>query len=179
MGRGGGVRPFLIALAAALLAAGCLEGAREPAPGSALAGDRMLFPADLGPDVIDVRDYPSAQQENYRLVVAKCSGCHTLARVVNSPIVDGATWSRYVSRMHGKSAARGEQLFLTNREARQVESFLVFDSRRRKVRQKEEFQALLDDLERRFERAREDRARALKARNAAQAREPAPYVGDR
>lgn len=75
--------------------------------GRATSLDREpLFPADLGPDTIDVTAYPVSQQENYALFVKKCSLCHTLARPINSPLVDASTWTRFVKRMHGKNRDR-------------------------------------------------------------------------
>ena len=45
---------------------------------------RKLFPADDGPNFIDVSSYPAKMQEYYVLFAKKCSRCHTLARPINS-----------------------------------------------------------------------------------------------
>ena len=101
---------LVVTLAAGLWlgAASCGKGggASGPKERTPPLGRELLFPADLGPDTVDVRAYPASQQENYALFVEKCSGCHTLARAVNSPIVDAPTWNRYAKRMHGKNQAR-------------------------------------------------------------------------
>src|SRR5208282_2996823 len=61
------------------------------------------FYYDLGPAEVDVSSYPKKQQENYRVFAETCFQCHTLARPINSPIVERKDWRRYVQRMHGKT----------------------------------------------------------------------------
>lgn len=139
----------------------------------------LFGPADLGPDFVDVTAYPRAQQENYQLFVAKCSVCHTLARPINSTIADAPTWTRYVSRMHVKTEARSGQPLLSSAEAKRVISFLVFDSKERKVKKAEAFQSLQAELVTRYERALKERDRLKSEGGRSQARESAPYVGDR
>lgn len=172
------------ALAAGLWlgAASCGNGgaASVPAKGGASLEPDPLFPADLGPAKIDVADYPVAQQENYALFAEKCSLCHTLARAVNAPMVDASTWTRFVKRMHGKNQARvnGGRL-LEGEEARRVISFLVFDSRERKIKRADEFQMIQADLYARFDRAVQEQTKKKIEEDRAAPRETAPYVGDR
>ncbi len=148
---------------------GTTSSPREPA-----------FPADLGPDTIDVSAYPASQQENYALFAEKCSICHTLARPIHSPLVDASTWTRYVKRMHGKNRDRfqGGPL-LSGEEAKRVISFLAFDSRERKIKRADEFHAQQADLRARFEqfRRRQNEKKTEEGRRASQ--ESSPYVGDR
>ena len=161
-------------------AASCGKGGNASGPsGSSSAEREPLFPADLGPDAVVVTSYPVAQQENYALFVEKCSLCHTLARPINSPIVDAATWTRFVKRMHGKNHARSGGPLLSGEEANRVISFLVFDSRERKIKRSEEFQRLQADLQQQFDRAMRAQEKRKTAEGRTSSRESAPYVGDR
>lgn len=181
------MRRVLTAGAIAVLAAGlwlgaasCGKGGNASGPSEPTAEARdPLFPADLGPDTVVVTSYPTAQQENYALFVEKCSLCHTLARPINSPIVDAATWTRFVKRMHGKNNARSGGPLLSGEEANRVIAFLVFDSRERKIKRSEEFQKLQAELHLQFERVLRERLKRKAAAGRAISREPAPYVGDR
>lgn len=181
------------ALAAGLVvgtAVGLWWGAGSCGKGGAASGPRdssvptteereALFPADMGPDTIDVTAYPAPQQENYRLFVEKCSLCHTLARPINSPLVDASTWGRYVRRMHGKNQVRHGGLLLSGEEAKRVIAFLAFDSRERKIKRAEEFQSLQADLLMRFDLAVRDRYKRNAEVGRTSSQESAPYVGDR
>lgn len=174
-----------VALAAGLWwgAASCGNGggASGPVtPATSPAEPVPLFPADLGSDKIDVTGYPVPQQENYSLFVKKCSLCHTLARVVNAPMVDASTWTRFVKRMHGKNQDRvnGGPL-LTGEEAKRVISFLVFDSRERKIKRADEFQMQQADLRNRFDLAVQERTKKKMEQDRGRSRESTPYVGDR
>jgi hypothetical protein len=173
------------ALAAGLWlgAASCGNGGAASAPATQATSPAepvALFPADLGSDKIDVTGYPVTQQENYSLFVEKCSVCHTLARVVNAPMVDASTWTRFVKRMHGKNQARvnGGPL-LNGEEAKRVISFLVYDSRERKIKRADEFQMQQADLRARFDLAVQERTKKKMEEDRATSRESAPYVGDR
>lgn len=175
---------IFVALAAGLWlgAASCGNGGAASVPVKPVtsAEPEPLVPADLGPDKIDVADYPVLQQESYPLVVEKCSRCHTLARVVNAPLVDASTWTRFVKRMHGKNQSRenGGPL-LKGEEAKRVISFLVFDSRERKIKRADEFQMQQADLRARFDLAVQERTRKKMEEDRGRSRESTPYVGDR
>lgn len=175
---------LVVTLAAGLWlgAASCGKGggASGPKERTPPLGREPLFPADLGPDTVDVRAYPASQQENYALFVEKCSGCHTLARAVNSPIVDAPTWNRYAKRMHGKNQARENGgVLLSGEEAKRVISFLVFDSRERKIKRADEFQNFLADLGARYEQETQAWKKTKGEEGQRLAQESAPYVGDR
>ena len=160
-------------------AASCGNG--EAASGGGTSSEpEALVPADLGRDKIDVTSYPLVQQENYTLFVEKCSLCHTLARPINSPLVDASTWTRFVKRMHGKNRDRlnGGPL-LSGVEAKRVISFLTFDSRERKIKQAEKFQAQQSDLRARFDRNAREQTKKKIAKGRTASQESAPYVGDR
>lgn len=170
----------------AVVAAGLWFGAASCGNGEAASqgtdapGTDAVFPADLGPDSIDVTGYPLVQQENYRLFAEKCSRCHTLARPINSPLVDAATWTRFVKRMHGKNQARANGgPLLSGDEAKRVISFLTFDSRERKMKRADEFHAQQLDLRARFDQLSREKTKKKVAEDRATTREPAPYVGDR
>lgn len=84
------------------------------------------FPADLGPDRIDVADYPPQQRTNYAVFADRCSRCHTLARPINSRISDRETWSRYVHRMQNRPTCN-----LTDADVRAIVDFLAYHSAER------------------------------------------------
>lgn len=172
---GVGVRYFLIAVALALTACA------SPTVSTEKAGpvEDVRFASDLGPAVLDVTHYTPARQEDYRLLVEKCAHCHTLARVINAPITDAATWTRYVSRMHGRAQRRDGRPLVSAVEARRLVSFLAFDSRERKTRHAEAWAAFQADLQMKFEQERADRESQRRRASALSARESAPYVGDR
>ena len=50
---------------------------------------------DFGPDKIDdeVKDYPVAQKEGYKLLLTRCSQCHSAARPLNSRFIEPAAGS--------------------------------------------------------------------------------------
>ena len=85
-----------------------------------------IFPADKGPNFIDVAAYPSEMQENYRLFEQKCSRCHTLARPINSEFA-GEEWRKYVYKMMRKPGSG-----LTPNTAEPIIQFLIYDSQTRK-----------------------------------------------
>ena len=84
------------------------------------------FPADRGPNFIDVSTYPPEMQENYKLFEQKCSRCHTLARPINSEFV-GEAWRKYVYKMMRKPGAG-----LTPKAVEPIIKFLIYDSQTRK-----------------------------------------------
>lgn len=180
------MRRILTAGVFVVVAAGLWLGAASCGNGEAASGGKTspdrepVFPADLGPDTIDVTAYPVSQQENYALFVKKCSLCHTLARPINSPLVDASTWTRFVKRMHGKNQARSNGgPLLSGDEAKRVISFLTFDSRERKIKRADEFQAQQSDLRARFERNAREQIKKKTAEGRTASQESAPYVGDR
>lgn len=109
-------------------------------------------PFDLGPESIDVREYPEEQQANYLVFKERCSRCHTLARPVNFPAHDRKVWQAYVAKMHKRSG----KVLLSPLMEKQIVDFLVFDGERRKT--KPEFRRELQELQEIF--ARVERARA-------------------
>lgn len=84
------------------------------------------FPADAGPNVIDVSSYPAEMQRKYKLFVNKCSLCHTLARPINSNF-KSAHWNGYVHQMMRKAGSG-----LNETDARKIIDFLEFDTLQRK-----------------------------------------------
>ncbi|MEK7384206.1 MAG: hypothetical protein AAB262_13085 [Elusimicrobiota bacterium] len=89
------------------------------------------FPADKGPDKIDVSKYPQAQRKAYTIVEGKCSKCHTFARAVGSAFVTKEEWTTYVTKMSKKkrSGIRAGDIAL-------IADFLSYDSGVRKVKPK-------------------------------------------
>ena len=81
-----------------------------------------IYPADKGPNFIDVSIYPPEMQENYKLFGQKCSRCHTLARPINSEFI-GEEWRRYVYKMMRKPGSG-----LTPKTAEPIIQFLIYDS---------------------------------------------------
>ncbi len=84
-----------------------------------------IFPADKGPNFIDVSIYPLEMQENYKLFEQKCSRCHTLARPINSEFI-GEAWRKYVYKMMRKPGSG-----LTPKTAEPIIQFLIYDSQTR------------------------------------------------
>lgn len=84
------------------------------------------YPADKGPNFIDVTAYSPEMQETYELFTRKCSRCHTVARPINSTFTpDG--WQEYVYKMMKKPGSG-----LTPKTADKIIEFLIYDSQRRK-----------------------------------------------
>ena len=84
------------------------------------------FPADAGPNFIDISGYPAEMQRKYKLFVNKCSLCHTLARPINSNF-RSVRWNDYVHQMMRKAGSG-----LTEANAREIINFLEFDTLHRK-----------------------------------------------
>ena len=85
-----------------------------------------IYPADNGPNFIDVSIYPSEMQDNYKRFEQKCSRCHTLARPINSEFT-GEAWRKYVYKMMRKPGSG-----LTPKTAEPIIQFLIYDSQARK-----------------------------------------------
>ena len=83
------------------------------------------YPADKGPNFIDVSSYSAEMQESYALFTRKCSRCHTVARPINSTFTP-AEWREYVYKMMRKPGSG-----LTPRTSEEIIKFLVYDSERR------------------------------------------------
>lgn len=109
-----------------------------------------LYYSDLGPDTIDVSGYPAQQKYNYGLFTRHCGRCHTLARAVNSPTQSRAYWHFHLARMNVHSRLSHEDL-LTPDEIRRLLDFMEYDGDVRKVQNKRNFEALTEELKRRFD----------------------------
>jgi len=111
---------------------------------------RTLYYTDLGPEEIDVSDYPSQQKYNYGIFRRQCARCHTLARAVNSPIQSRAYWHFHMIRMslHSRFNREGG---IPPEEMKAMLDFLDYDTRIRKVEDKKNFERQTDELKRRFE----------------------------
>ena len=83
------------------------------------------YPADKGPNFIDVTAYSPEMQETYELFTRKCSRCHTVARPINSTFT-AEEWRKYVYRMMRKPGSG-----LTPKTAEEIIKFLIYDSERR------------------------------------------------
>ena len=83
------------------------------------------YPADKGPNFIDVSAYSLEMQEAYELFTRKCSRCHTVARPINSTFVS-EEWREYVYKMMRKPGSG-----LTPKTADRIIEFLVYDSQHR------------------------------------------------
>lgn len=171
---------FAIALLAAF-AAGC-SGKPADAPPAAKFTDQQLaaqMPEDLGPDRIDVSKYPAEHRAAYALLEERCTKCHTLARVINSDFVDAGTWNRFLHRMHGKFENRFDAKLLSADEARRLVGLLEYDARERKVKGRKAFYEQKDRLNALYAEVSAERERLQREQGAEQARESAPYVGDK
>ena len=85
----------------------------------------MAYPADKGPNYIDVSKYPEEMQTLYALFTRKCSRCHTVARPINSDFT-AEEWRKYVHKMMHKPGSG-----LNPRIAEQIIKFLVYDAQHR------------------------------------------------
>lgn len=160
-----------IPLAAGLAAAAAslvLTAAQPPAPAWSEKDLRAVYHSDLGPETIDVSQYPERQQENYRAFQKTCSLCHTPARALFSPRITRTGWGKYVDRMREIEEIEGEEVRmrtdlneprLSAREADAIVDFLTYDSQRRKVEAREAFEERTIELQRRFQKTIEERLR--------------------
>lgn len=119
-----------------------------------------LFPADLGPDEIDVAGYPEEQRKNYRIFTRSCQQCHGLARAVNSPHSSRKAWAYYLFRMR-VHAATSPSAELSAEDRKAVLDFLAYDSKVRKVDKRKDFEELTRTLEKRFDETVIERMRRL------------------
>ncbi|MCM2304789.1 MAG: hypothetical protein NDJ72_08810 [Elusimicrobia bacterium] len=126
--------------------------ARAPAPELPPTEDlpRTLYYADLGPDTIDVEDYPAQQKFNYGFFRLQCARCHTLARAVNSPAQSRAYWHFHLVRMSLHSRLQREGPIPPD-QVKAVLDFLEYDARVRKIDDRKRFEARTEELKRRFE----------------------------
>lgn len=106
------------------------------------------YPADLGPDAVDVSRYPARVQADYQIYARVCSKCHTLARANYAPASQRAFWRLYLTKMRTRAAWKGSRL--SRDEVRAILDFLDYDSRLRKRERRQEFEQTIEELERRF-----------------------------
>lgn len=125
---------------------------------------RAVYYSDLGPDRVDVSDYPSAQKDNYEVYRHACSQCHTLARSINAPVVDRRFWEFYIASMRFNTLFH-QDAAVPQEAAQAIVDFLEYDSNVRKVRRRGEFDALQEELKRRFRPLLEKRMRELQDGN--------------
>lgn len=109
-----------------------------------------LFYSDLGPAEIDVSKYPAQQKYNYGIFEARCSGCHTLARAINSPVQSRAYWHYHLLRMSLRSRLKREGP-IPRAEVKSLLDFLEYDATVRKIDDRARFEALTQELKRRFD----------------------------
>ena len=88
------------------------------------------YPADKGPNFIDVAAYPVKMQETYNLFTNKCSRCHTVARPINSTFTP-EEWRQYVYKMMRKPGSG-----LTPKTAEKIIEFLIYDAQHREKKTK-------------------------------------------
>lgn len=88
------------------------------------------YPADKGPNFIDVTSYPAKMQELYNLFTNKCSRCHTVARPINSTFMP-EEWRKYVYKMMRKPGSG-----LTPKTAEKIIKFLMYDAEHRERKTK-------------------------------------------
>ncbi len=103
-------------------------------------------PADLGPETIDVFDYPEIHKMNYPLFLYKCSRCHTPARAINSPLTTEKEWKKYIGIMHTLS----RKGWLWPEDRQWIREFLVYDSKVRKIDNRETFLKQQQELGKRY-----------------------------
>lgn len=88
-------------LSGSLLFVACSKKTAPPAAGP------VSFDWDKGPSDIDVSKYPKDMQATYTNVIkAKCTQCHTLARVLWAPYTDEATWTKIVTKMANRPGSQ-------------------------------------------------------------------------
>ncbi len=89
--------------------------------------DPRIAAYDKGPATIDISKYPADMQARYKTFAGRCAKCHTLARAINSDFVLEDEWERYVKRMMRKPGSG-----ISSADAREIFTFLDFDSKTRK-----------------------------------------------
>ena len=83
------------------------------------------YPADKGPNFIDVTAYSVKMQEAYELFTNTCSRCHTVARPINATFAP-EEWRKYVYKMMRKPGSG-----LTPKTAEKIIEFLIYDAQHR------------------------------------------------
>lgn len=109
------------------------------------------YPADLGPETVDVSAYPRRIRADYKVYARVCSKCHTLARANYSQHVERAWWTLYITQMRARAAWKGSHL--SRDEVRAILDFIEHDSRVRKSGRSTEFKQTNEEFERRFNAA--------------------------
>ena len=133
------------------------------------------FPYDLGPGTVDVSAYPREIQEDYKLFLAVCSGCHTSARPLNSPYAARSDWHRFIHRMHVKINDRG--FTLDPNDEKKIEDFLAYDAKVRKIGHRAEFEAQQGALKTQFQEVVKERDRLIDEETRRLPKKETPYVG--
>lgn len=150
---------------------------------------RPRFPADLGPDTIDVSRYPTEYQATYRTrFQTLCASCHSLARAVNSELLEltpeemeafrketprltssppvwktgEGVWHDYLIALKMRPPCCGGCPVLTSRDVQRIGDFLVYDSKVRKTGSRAaSWEEHRTDLIQRFEKANPERYEEL------------------
>jgi len=84
-----------------------------------------IYPADKGPNFIDVSAYPPKMQKAYEGFTRKCSRCHTVARPINSNFTP-EEWRKYVHKMMRKPGSG-----LNPKTTEEIIEFLIYDAQHR------------------------------------------------
>jgi len=122
--------------------------------------------SDLGPDVIDVSNYPAQQRYNYQVYAEVCSRCHTLARSINAPVVSREFWEFYLLGMRVQNRL-DKKPAITAQERKAILDFLEYDSRVRKVDHARQFEAQTEELKRRYRAYLRERLESLQQNSPA------------
>lgn len=172
-------RAFVVLAAGGLLAA-CRPAPEAPAkPRFNLEQLNARFPADLGPETVDVSGYPKRIQEGAEVFAKTCAQCHSLARPINAPQVTRDDWESLIKRMHEKSLVYGWWTQFGKEDARRILDFLAYDSQVRKVDKKEDFARRTAELQALYAEVQKEKER-LQLEEGRRAARPAPdYVGDK
>ena len=101
---------------------------------------------DKGPRRINVKSYPVAMKERYKVFSKRCSKCHNLSRPVNSDFVLPDEWQRYVKRMMRKPGSG-----ISKKDGKKIYEFLTYDASIRKIELLEEKLNNLSDEERKVQ----------------------------
>ena len=107
-----------------LVGIGMIYALRAPRAGP------KTYPADKGPNFIDVTAYPAKMQQAYKLFTNKCSRCHTVARPINATFMP-EEWRKYVYKMMRKPGSG-----LTPKTAEEIIRFLIYDAQHREKKTK-------------------------------------------
>jgi hypothetical protein len=128
-------------------------------PATELQRQTALYDSDLGPESVDVSQYPAQQRHNYRVYASACSRCHGLARSINSPLASRTWWEFYVTSMRARGSLSGRPISAQERQA--VLDFLEYDGRERKQRRAKEFEKVRAELRRRYDALMDERMERL------------------